>query len=714
VGTTEEPTQWDQVREEVERDILTALFNRSGLWGEYLSSIAFMPKGVTASILRVAWGMRVKDAEELLEELEPLSFVKRYKPLRTSDLSQHAQYFLHDEMYRLMTRPGVIPNLRFKERKVAHSLIENYYSAQIDELKTQIADIPLSEERVRLREQLQRLQIDRLYYLFVRDPLEGYEEYKRLSSSANRHRWIGFSMSLLDEFLRFYYADKSSGSNQQLTSRREAFEKAGLSHEQVVRESAWMWIERFDWWGQDERLITFAEWVFEHPDDLFIQPDKDLAIWGNITAFWTGARARQHGYESEAVERADSVLGSLPRLSQCTTEEAFARARLCTAIGFQYRLAGMIDRAIEYYQKARAAFMELGQPTLRHEEHALLLSSMAFAFAEQGNMRLARPLAHEALRINEEMGNDYSRGLTLATLSQIARMRENYGKAREYAQESNEVFQELGDVRGVALAVLRMAQAKRRWAKHELEKERSRDEAEQQLTQALRGIKESLKNVKEAGIASLIPELILEQGLVHREMGRMIHEYEGLQAAIPEYSKALESLRRAHNVSSQHGTQQHDVLQDMAEVTFHMGDLEDAHAILDQIQEEVGQGYYFESWQNASPDHLPPEPFRTLGKVELLRGQIAFREGQSSEKESRKKCEEGLKHYALAYAYFTRFSPDAVHKETMLEYVFNHLRDITVEDRRAAFSAVSKWLGEQQLGIDTTSFVNDIAYLFGV
>ena len=43
-----------------------------------------------------------------------------------------------------------------------------------------------------------------MYYILVSDPRAGYEEYKRLSGLSNRHRWVGFGMRALDEFLRFY------------------------------------------------------------------------------------------------------------------------------------------------------------------------------------------------------------------------------------------------------------------------------------------------------------------------------------------------------------------------------------------------------------------------------------------------------------------------------------------------------------------------------
>jgi hypothetical protein len=192
-------------------------------------SIALMPKGVDANILSVALGLPPEEANQLLASLKPLSFIKRYTSPPGVTPVRGEQLFLHDEVYRLLTSRDVLPHLRMNERRIANTLVQNYYNPRIAQLEEQLTKISL-EQRIPLREQLQKLQVERLYYLLVVNPRQGYEEYKRLVNLANQHRQVGFSMHLTDEFLRFYNTP----------NRRELFKLAGITNQQIISEVAEM------------------------------------------------------------------------------------------------------------------------------------------------------------------------------------------------------------------------------------------------------------------------------------------------------------------------------------------------------------------------------------------------------------------------------------------------------------------------------------------
>ena len=155
-------------------------FKDSGEIGGYLTNIALMPKGVDADILNVTLGLPREEATQLLARLEPLSFIKRYKSPPGVVSVRGQQLFLHDEVYRLLTARDIIPYLRMNERRIANALVQNYYDPRITELEKQMAQSEV-EQRLPLREQLQRLQVERIYYLLVANPFEGYEKYKHLT-----------------------------------------------------------------------------------------------------------------------------------------------------------------------------------------------------------------------------------------------------------------------------------------------------------------------------------------------------------------------------------------------------------------------------------------------------------------------------------------------------------------------------------------------------
>lgn len=683
-----------EAQDQIEVRILSSLFNEAGELGEYLRYLALMPKGVDAEMLQQVLGLPADEAEQLLADLEPLSFAKRFKALPGAERLHGERTFFHDEMYRLLTRPDVMRNLRVNERMVAQALVKNYYDLRITQLQQELRSLP-PEKRISPRERLQKLQVERLYYQLASDQRQGYEEYKRLSSQASRRRWVGFGMRLLDEFLRFYNAP----------GRMRLFEAAGITHEQVVRESVQMWVERFHWWGQYEREIQFARRVLDQPDVL-IRPEGDLAIQGNICALWARAEAVLNGYDPGVVEEAVSMLGRLPLLVDCTPEEALARARLSTSIGYQYRLRGLLAQAAAQYVDAKAAFLKLEDNLEDYlDEYALLLNNLAFAYAKQGRMSLARPLAHEALRTTVDMGDDYSMGLALSTLSEIARIRGNYPQAVAYGEEALTLFRELEEAHGTAQAHRAIARARRWMAKHELEKGRKLDEARRQLEEARLSVESALDVAERAGLGSDVPELRAEQGRVYRDLGHVVSLLDGLEKGLPYYRQSERQLREALETTELGPIDQADVLEDLAEVLFSSGDRAAAEQCLEEVETLMGPEYRIVPGAEMPPEELPHENFAPLGKVEMLRGQMAFARGE---------LEEGLRHYVLAYAYFGRFSPDAREKDIMVEYLYNHLRGAPVERQRETLEAIRTWVSEHNLEVEVGPFVETQEALLGV
>ncbi len=705
----EDDPRLEAARQDIERRILSTILNNSGEIGGYLANIALMPKGIDAEILNVALGVPLEEANCLLENLKPLSFIKQYKsppgvaPLRGELL------FLHDELYRLLTSQNVIPYLRMNERRIANALVRDYYDPRITKLEEQLKE-STPEQRLPLREQLQKLQVERLYYMLVADPCKGYAEYKRLTEEANRRRWVGFAMRLLDEFLRFY--------NTREPDRRALFEEVGIANAQVVKESAWMWVERFEWWGQPERVVKLADQIFTEPeafsifcsDETPICSDQDLALMGNIYAFWTSAHAKISGYNPQIVECALAMLQRLPNLVDCTFEQALARARLSTRIGYQYRLGGMLDQAARYYIEAKAAFRHLGERLNDYEdEYAQLLNNLAFVHAKQGRMALARPLIHEALRRNERRGSIYHTGLTLSTASRIACMRGNHSQALEYGEEALKHFRELEDVRGLALAYQDIAQAKRLMAKHELEKGRNQEKAHKMLEEARDTLEKALLAVQNTSIVSIIPELYAELGRIYRDLGHITRQIQSFEEAIAYYRQAedqfnlaLQTWQHPEAVTAERA----DTLQDLAEVLLALGDRRRVEETLKQIGKSISEDYLIIPDQQKVPaEGLPTQYFSPLGKVEMLRGQLALADG---------KLEEYVQHFIIAYAYFMHFSVEAIEKATMVEYLYNHLLDEPLPRQQFLMETIRAWVAAHKFGVDVAPFVQALGDLLGV
>ena len=676
--SNEGDAQLQGARHEVQEAILASLQNDAGDLSGYFCRLALMPKGVDADILHDALGMPLAEAQRLLDQIRPLSFVKQHKG-RLEALPE--RFFLHDEMYRLLTSPTLIPYIRLEERAMAGRLATGYYARRIAEMAEQQRQEQDAVKRAGLRRQLQQLQVEQLYYLLAQDFRAGYETFHELSDQAHRDRQVGFAMQLLDEFLRFYNTP----------TRRRLFAMAEIAPEQITRENALLWLERFHWWANYGRAVEFAEKLLADPADFYVR-DEDLAIWGNLYTFWVRDRAILYGYEPETIERARPILDALRQRKSPGREDLLAHARLATSIGYMLDQGGLLDSAAPCYVEAKTAFSSLGG---YRDELAMLLNNMAYLYATQGQMTLARSLASEALRINRELNNIYSRGLTLATLANVEIRRGDYRQAADYGQEALGLFQELEDAHGTILALLSCAQADRKQAKYKLLKEGKLEEAHTNLlgvagvslpagaipsAGAALFLERALETAARAGLDNELPKLHVKLGKVYRDAGVLLEQLQEPDMAKNYFGKSEAEFRQALDLPGLNKLDRSDAIVDFAEGLFVAGRIDAANQRLQEFRLELGR-YYVEPL-NPKESHkpldqpeneLPSQYYRPLAKAERLRGQMAMKRDDTSQ---------ALIHYATAYDYFVRFSSVASELEDMVEMVYTQLNNLPPEKRQ--------------------------------
>lgn len=689
-------------RRALQETILKSVFNSDHEWGQYLGLIALMPKGVDRSILVETTGLRPDEADKLLAWLRPLSFVKEYNPPVPEGPGPGAPYetaqlhlyrtFLHDEMYALLTMPDVMQSLRMNERRVAKDIVLAYYTPRIQQLEDQLGRPLPPEDRIPLRERLQKLQVERLYYLLAQDPRTGYAEYRALSMEANRERQVGFAMRLLDEFLRFY-------NNP---DRRKQFADAGIDHERVTRENALLWLERFHWWAQYRRAVEFAEKILADRAAFHIEP-LDTAIMGNVVALWARARAILYGYEPATVEQSQAMLAQVRAAAADGEDVGLAHARLATSIGYHLDLGGDLAQASEYYLEAQSAFRELD---CCWDELAMLLNNQAWLYASQGDMILARPLAREALALNERYRQLYSTGLTLSTLATIENTDGYWREAEQCAVEAREIFDELEDAHGLVLALLGMAQAKRKRAKYEIQKGRKLEDARQLLEAACGHLESAIDRATQAGLRGDIPQLLSKLGKVYRELGRVITELENAKAGSISYRQSEATFKDALALPELGLLERAGMLVDYAEMLFVWGNVDAAKAVLQQFKTEWSALHKQPPLDGPfDPNCISMQFRRPLGKFERLQGQIALAEARQ---------EEALGHFAHAFACFQLFSPTAKEKGNMVELLVDELRPLPVSRKRELVQQLRGLAGSAATPEAMKDFVRSLGLLLGV
>lgn len=683
-----------RARREVAKWLVNYLCYETGELGLFLQDIALMPKGVDTEILYHSHSLTLPQAKDLLEQLIPLSFVKRFVPPSDALRLHGKRLFLHEEMYDMLKLSGQAVRLRIRERSFAHRLVENYYEPQIAALQEQLNG-ESAKERAVLHKWIHKLQVERLYYLLVWDPSQGYEEYQALSQAANYERRVGYAMRLLDEFLRFFHASRESSQLQ------AEMDKSGITWERVVRDSTLMWIERFWWWGQHERVRDLGERILDEPQKVSIDPDRDLGILGNICGLWTRAYAISEGYSDEVINKAEAMLVRMPPLIECNPEQALARARLLVTIGYLRRLGGQLTRAIQSYTDSRVSFRQAGDYP---DEYSMMLNNLAFAHAVQGRFIQARMLAHEALDMNEELGHDYATGLTLTTLAEIALRRGNYPRAIEYGDEALKIFQQIEDAHGTALAHEKLAKAARRLGKHETQVGRHLEEAEERLEEAIQHLRSAEEVRQTSGMGpERLQSTLSELGRAYRDMGNLLKRKGEGEDALKRYHEAQRMLEQALKTNPP-GVERADIMEDLAEVLFMAGHVSKAEEMITEVEALIGAEYQIVPGKSLPEEGLPTEGFSPLGKAELLRGQIAF---------GYHRFEAGTQHYLLAYAYFMHFSLEAAELETLIRYLYARLRRLPESELQSVMDSVQKSVGEDNYGVDTRSFARILGDLLG-
>lgn len=153
--------------------------------------------------------------------------------------------------------------------------------------------------------------------------------------------------------------------------------------------------------------------------------------------------------------------------------------------------------------------------------------------------------------------------------------------------------------------------------------------------------------------------------------------------------KARDYLQKSGNLAAEHGfvVEQVDTLEDLAELCFNRQEHREALGLLERVEETIPREYLL-----SSPARLPSieEPisefWAVLGKTDLLRGHIAFEQGNKRE---------ALRRYTLACAYLDLYSEQTILLDFAAHVIHNRLHgldpDELAEQRRYVQQCAEKY-----------------------
>lgn len=644
---------------------------------EILEYLAVARRGLNADLLSHLLGSDKAACQAKLAAIETRGFIKK-RPSREMgrERADHAssaddeRLFLHDEMYRFcdayLGKDRVQP---LSER------IVKWYDEQIPRLTDE-------DER-------KNYQVESVFYRLRANPEEGYFWFAKLDEEAIRGSEMGFDMRLRNEVLLFMGSE--SPIDQALLDATPYLRKL------VPYESAARWVKRFIMRGERDKAISVSE-TLTKTAGFFSDDDPDLSFV-MARAELDVLRGEALNYTGKTQAAIDLLEATIRRLEQGQDPETLASQDSGTYLSWRRNLAlGRAHNDLGYTRWMQQ--QQYGQAT-RQFEKALIYSrkaglaeemantndNMARVFALLGHEGRARVLSKEALDVRRRLGRKYRIALSLNSRAIVNVLFGDPEGGRRRAQEALDLFKELGGARGIGLASISLGYSLRQLGEAWEEDVDDLAHSEAFFEQAIGVLADAIRIFEtEVQEPVRLVEAYNELGCVYRERAALAR-YVGREADVQDYVRAAEtwldkSIQMADKLNAY--VLYADSCQDLALTFFQAGDVDRAEAELDRAEAVIPAPYkaVHRGAVIAEAD-LVEEFWQQMGKIELLRGHLAFekdvrRGGQAS----RAGLEEAITHYAFAATYFERFSERATGLRTTFTQLYDRFKRSQLEDLR--------------------------------
>lgn len=408
---------------------------------------------------------------------------------------------------------------------------------------------------------------------------------------------------------------------------------------------------------------------------------------------WVGERS-PFERAAELAQEAANILRQQERMDLNELERRAIDRSLARAYGAQAYALARMGRLMDAVQANRHSLGYARRGELpAGQSHAL--NDLAYGYARLGKFAVAKHLVREALTIRERLGLDYYIGLSYNTLGLIQFLHDQPHRGRVESEQALNIFQRLNDQRGLGLAHLALGKIKGRMG--EVRSERrfleealdhyeiaieifsGRDERGElvepaRLSEAYewRAILHLIwggRFLSEMGASPAEIEAELEKADAYFEWAVQRYAAEGREW---EQAIALERWARVYIDRGEYLQEEKEEKQE--EFTRTEEKLDRAEEIILTKAPEI-KFRPQRAAEAVETEEVHPEYRLALGKVERLRGRLAFDQiPESSPEERPRHLEEAARHFTLACAYLRAFSEQAGELQTALDLLGERIR----------------------------------------
>ena len=426
--------------------------------GDTLIALGRVPKGADAELLSMILGCSPDEAQRRLLEVQRYSFVKT----RPSD----ERVFLHDEMYAILYRQVYNDPGDVIAAETTDNAVLTYYKEQNERIREELNKLysaveTQGKERLDLNQlaevhaQGRVLLTEIVYYRLRQNAQQGYMFCHRyLRDATLSGDWMLYIQ--IQTEMQSFLLEKDPTREKNIIDNLEV---DLLLWEMVLLPVMRAWIK-----GDYHKLIEFSQKLRrEHP--VLSPPNSALLnVWEAHARYFVSGNDDDF---NQALGLLDNTIAEI--VSYLKDEQRLSEARLWqarAALAFAYRVRGYFKRvrglmqnAIEDYQKAAVLFRQIDIRI----DLATTINDMGFAMAELGQWADARSLVRDALGIRRYLGRRSPVAGSLNTLAMIDIREGSFKSAMDNADRALSLSRAIRDQRTMALALVALAEAQRRY-----------------------------------------------------------------------------------------------------------------------------------------------------------------------------------------------------------------------------------------------------------
>lgn len=665
---------------------------------EVILALGLATKGADADLLSHILGSDKAEIERALQIIRPLSFVK----IRPDD----KRYFLHDEMYALLQRHGW--GLDTSEPRVTKTLqrITDWYNTRIDNHRKKITTLYEQQEKtfyatpevIQERLALQDAWVEDLHYQLRLDPRRGFETYFRYSDDAIAAGNEALDAQLRSELLAFWRTHDPNWKKEDIQ---------GLRRADVEADAAIRWVKRLIEGGDKAKARHIIERLRSDASDLIRSSGRLAEIQLDL---WD---ARADAYEAkleDAEEKLKRQIQELVQIPRSLVRDAIL-ALAYNHLGYVYRSTGRYLGAIHHYEQARSMWRNVKIEV----EQANTLTNLAFALAMIGEFGDAWRQGLDARDLRLVVGSPASIGLAVNALAAIAIQENALDDSLRYLEQAIPLFEKVQNKRGQGLAFIAKAETMRRistWMDY------YPGQTAEQLAQAAQAAEQAICIFEQINEPTRLVEALIEKGCAYRDWVKfrrdnpdVLSEEEKTSSRIWSLEDLAEKSRQAFEQAQEIAGQRNlhylrvDALVNLAWLYYYLGQEDDAIKILKERVEPLIPAPYritpYERGLGGFPILDEKEailPFLTQsGKMELLRGQIAFNHFARTRDKSALK--EAVARYTLALAYDTLFRNQEFRDlRRAKDRIYERLKGLNANEMLVAYNTVENVERTYRLG----------------